>query len=65
MKLTLSWLREFVDVPVMELEELVDVFENLGHEVEEARILEPGSSPESWSDASSTFSRTRMQTRFD
>ena len=41
MKLTLSWLREFVDVPVMELEDLVDVFENLGHEVEEARILEP------------------------
>lgn len=41
MKLTLSWLREFVEVPDMAPEELVDVFENLGHEVEEWRLLEP------------------------
>lgn len=41
MKLTLSWLREFVDVPAMSPEELVDVFEGLGHEVEEWRSLEP------------------------
>lgn len=41
MKLTLSWLREFVDVPAMEPEQLVEVFENLGHEVEEWKVLAP------------------------
>ena len=41
MKLTLSWLREFVDVPDMSAEDLVDTFENLGHEVEEYAVLEP------------------------
>jgi phenylalanyl-tRNA synthetase beta chain len=41
MKLTLSWLREFVDVPEMAPEELVDVFESLGHEVEGWMLLEP------------------------
>ncbi len=40
MKLTLSWLRDFVDVPDMEPERLVEVFESLGHEVEEWRALE-------------------------
>lgn len=41
MKLTLSWLREFVDVPDMEPARLVDVFEGLGHEVEDWHVLEP------------------------
>ncbi len=41
MKLTLSWLREFVDVPDMAPEQLVDVFENLGHEVEDWRVIVP------------------------
>ena len=41
MKLTLSWLREYVDIPDMGIDDLVEVFENLGHEVEEARVLEP------------------------
>jgi phenylalanyl-tRNA synthetase beta chain len=41
MKLTLSWLREFVDIPTDDPEELVDVFENLGHEVEEWRLIVP------------------------
>ncbi|MCL1601395.1 MAG: phenylalanine--tRNA ligase subunit beta [Actinomycetia bacterium] len=41
MKLTRSWLKEFVDIPMDDPEELVDVFENLGHEVEEWRLIEP------------------------
>lgn len=41
MKLTRSWLREFVDIPTDDPEELVDVFENLGHEVEEWRLILP------------------------
>ncbi len=41
MKLTLSWLRDFVAVPDMEPSDLVDVFESLGHEVEAWRVLEP------------------------
>ena len=41
MKLTRSWLKEFVDIPTDDPEELVDVFENLGHEVEEWRLVVP------------------------
>ncbi|MGI9665629.1 MAG: phenylalanine--tRNA ligase subunit beta [Acidimicrobiia bacterium] len=41
MKLTLSWLREFVDVPDMSPEDLVEVFESLGHEIEDYRVLSP------------------------
>ncbi len=41
MKLTLSWLRTFVDIPDISPAELVDTFENLGHEVEESKVLEP------------------------
>lgn len=41
MKLTLSWLREFVDVPDMDPERLVEVFEGMGHEVEAWTRLEP------------------------
>jgi len=36
MKLTLDWLRDFADLPRgVQAEDLVEVFENLGHEVEE------------------------------
>ena len=41
MKLTRNWLREFVDLPTDDPEDLRNVFENLGHEVEEMTILEP------------------------
>lgn len=41
MKLTLSWLREFVDVPMMDIADIVDAFESLGHEVEEAYAIIP------------------------
>ncbi|MFV2000179.1 MAG: phenylalanine--tRNA ligase subunit beta [Acidimicrobiia bacterium] len=41
MKLTLSWLQEFVDLPVSEPHELVEVFESLGHEIEDWHPLEP------------------------
>jgi phenylalanyl-tRNA synthetase beta chain len=34
MKFTLDWLREFVDLPVTDPDEIAAVFENLGHEVE-------------------------------
>jgi phenylalanyl-tRNA synthetase beta chain len=40
MKLTLSWLREFVDVPTEDPAEIADAFENLGHEVEEWHLVE-------------------------
>ena len=41
MKLTLSWLREFVDIPTEDPAEIADAFENLGHEVEEWHLVEP------------------------
>jgi phenylalanyl-tRNA synthetase beta chain len=41
MKLTLSWLREFVDVPDLEPSELVEVLESLGHEVEDWHVVSP------------------------
>lgn len=41
MKLTRSWLRSFVDIPTKDPEELVDIFENLGHEVEEWQLILP------------------------
>jgi phenylalanyl-tRNA synthetase beta chain len=40
MKLTLNWLREFVDLPD-DPQVVADAFENLGFEVEELRPLEP------------------------
>jgi phenylalanyl-tRNA synthetase beta chain len=40
MKLTLNWLRDFVDLPGADPEEIRDVFESLGHEVEEMKALE-------------------------
>lgn len=41
MKFTLSWLREFVDVPELDPAEIVEVFENLGHEVEGWKVISP------------------------
>ena len=41
MKFTLSWMRDFVDIPDMELDQIVETFESLGHEVEECRAIEP------------------------
>ena len=41
MKLTLDWLKDFVDVPVTDPADLVDVFESLGLEVEEWGRIEP------------------------
>ncbi len=41
MKLTLSWLREFLDIPTEDPAEIAEAFENLGHEVEEWYLLEP------------------------
>lgn len=41
MKFTLSWMKEFVDLPDMEPNQLIETFENLGHEVEEWLTIEP------------------------
>ncbi|GMR03048.1 MAG: phenylalanine--tRNA ligase subunit beta [Acidimicrobiia bacterium] len=41
MKLTLSWLKEFVDLPTDDPEELVEAFESLGHEIEDWHVIEP------------------------
>jgi phenylalanyl-tRNA synthetase beta chain len=41
MKLTRSWLSEFVDLSSLSPEELVEIFENLGHEVEEWHLITP------------------------
>lgn len=40
MKLTLSWLREFVAIPEGDPMDLVEAFESLGHEVEDWHMLE-------------------------
>jgi len=41
MKLTLSWLNEFIDLPTSDVELLVEAFESLGHEIEESYTIEP------------------------
>ncbi|NHZ71163.1 MAG: phenylalanine--tRNA ligase subunit beta, partial [Proteobacteria bacterium] len=41
MKLTRSWLEEFVEIPMKDPEELVEAFESLGHEIEAWSVLEP------------------------
>lgn len=41
MKVTRSWLSEFVEIPDIGDEELVDVFESLGHEIEDWRPVGP------------------------
>ena len=39
MRLTRSWIDEYVDIPVTDPGELADAFEGLGHEVEEWKVL--------------------------
>lgn len=41
MKLTRSWIDEFVSLPTDDPEELVEAFESLGHEVEDWHVIEP------------------------
>ena len=41
MKLTLNWLREFVDLPMSDPDEVRQVLENLGHEVEDMKAVTP------------------------
>ncbi len=41
MKLTRSWIDEFVDIAVTDPAELAEAFESLGHEVEEWKVLVP------------------------
>ncbi|MDH3308394.1 MAG: phenylalanine--tRNA ligase subunit beta, partial [Acidimicrobiia bacterium] len=41
MKVSLNWLREFIDLPEVSPAELAEVLANLGHEVEGFEILEP------------------------
>ena len=41
MKLTLSWLREFVEIPTDDPNEIAEAFESLGHEVEQWHVIEP------------------------
>lgn len=41
MKFTLSWLREFVEIPAGDPHNLVEALESLGHEIAEFRVIEP------------------------
>jgi phenylalanyl-tRNA synthetase beta chain len=41
MKLTLSWLQDFIDLPTVDPHQLVEAFESLGHEVEDWHTIEP------------------------
>jgi len=41
MKLTLSWLEDFIDLPTTDPHELVEAFESLGHEIEDWHTIEP------------------------
>ena len=41
MKLTLSWLRDFIDLPTSDPAELIEAFESLGHEMEDWHTIEP------------------------
>jgi phenylalanyl-tRNA synthetase beta chain len=41
MKLTLSWLSDFIDLPTSDPDELIEAFESLGHEVEDWHVIEP------------------------
>jgi len=41
MKLTQSWLAEFIELPTTDPQELVEAFESLGHEIEDWHVLEP------------------------
>jgi phenylalanyl-tRNA synthetase beta chain len=42
MKVSLAWLREFVDLPTEDIDELSYAFDMLGHAVEHVQALEPG-----------------------
>jgi len=41
MKVSLSWLKDYVDLPIADPATLADIFANLGHEVEGVEIIEP------------------------
>lgn len=41
MKLSLGWLRDFVDLPTSDPQEVREALESLGHEVEGMRVVEP------------------------
>lgn len=41
MKLTLSWLAEFIDLPTSDPQEIVEAFESLGHEIEDWHVIDP------------------------
>lgn len=41
MKVSLSWLRDYVDLPIGDPAVLADIFANLGHEVEGVETIEP------------------------
>ncbi|MEN8240195.1 MAG: phenylalanine--tRNA ligase subunit beta, partial [Actinomycetota bacterium] len=41
MKLTLSWLRDFIDLPTTDPAELVEAFESIGHEIDDWHVIEP------------------------
>ena len=41
MRVTLDWLRDFVELPADDPEQVVAAFESLGHEVEEWELLRP------------------------
>ena len=41
MKLTYSWLQDFIDLPTTDAAELIETFESLGHEIEDWYRIEP------------------------
>jgi len=41
MKLTLSWLEDFIDLPTSDPTQLIEAFESLGHEIEDWHTIEP------------------------
>ena len=42
MKVSLRWLKEFVDLPTEDPDELEGALASIGHEVEGFEVLEPG-----------------------
>ena len=41
MKLTRSWLNDFIELPTSDPQELVEAFESLGHEIEDWHVIAP------------------------
>jgi phenylalanyl-tRNA synthetase beta chain len=41
MKLTLSWLKDFIDLPTDDPADLITAFESLGHEIEDWHVIDP------------------------